>query len=86
MKIIVGQDFGLKLVGRVGDASTRKAKPISWHAHDFFELLFVINGEISYEFKKYPPLDIPGGSFLIIPPGVQHRGRDNIRTPVTLLV
>ncbi len=84
MKIIVGKDIGLNLVGRFGDASTRKAKPISWHAHDFFELLFVINGEISYEFKNYPPVHISGGSFLVIPPGVQHRGLDNIRTPATL--
>jgi len=84
MKILLGHDIGLNLVGRAGDASTRKAKPISWHTHDFFELLFVIEGETAYEFSKCPPLNIPGGSFLVIPPGVRHRGLDNIRTPATL--
>ncbi|MDA3924178.1 MAG: AraC family transcriptional regulator [Kiritimatiellae bacterium] len=84
MKILLGQNIGLNLVGRAGDASTRKAKPISWHTHDFFELLFVIEGETSYEFRKFHPLNIPGGSFLIIPPGINHRGLNNIRTPATL--
>ena len=84
MKIILGHDIGLSLVGRAGDASTRKAKAITWHSHDFFELLFVIDGETAYEFKKFEPLNIPGGSFLVIPPGVRHRGLDSIRTPATL--
>ncbi len=84
MKIIVGQDMGLALVGRVGDASTRKAKPIFWHSHNFFELLFVIEGAITYEFTDHSPLHITGGSFLIIPPGIRHRGQGNIRTPVKL--
>ncbi|MDD2601158.1 MAG: AraC family transcriptional regulator [Kiritimatiellae bacterium] len=84
MKIILGHDIGLNLAGRAGDASTRQAKPISWHAHDAFELLFVFDGEVSYEFKNHPSLHIPGGSFLVIPPGLRHRGLDNIRTPATL--
>jgi quercetin dioxygenase-like cupin family protein len=73
MQIIVGQDIGLRLVGRFGDASARRAKPISWHTHDFFELLFVIDGEIAYEFTGHRPLHIPGGSFVVIPPGIRHR-------------
>lgn len=83
-KIILGHDIGLTLVGRAGDASARKAQPISWHSHDCFELLFVIEGEISYEFSNCAPLNIPGGAFLIIPPELKHRGLDNIRTPATL--
>ncbi len=76
--------MGLALVGRVGDASTRKAKPIFWHSHNFFELLFVIEGAITYEFTDHAPLHITGGSFLIVPPGIRHRGQGNIRTPVKL--
>ena len=83
--VIKGEDIGLPMICRMSRITVRTAEPIGWHSHHSYEILFVIKGEASYEFKDREPIKVSGGSFLVIPPHVQHCGLNHVRTPVSLL-
>jgi len=85
MKLLPGSAFRLPLVGQVSTVRSHAARPISWHAHEGYELIFLLDGEMSYETRSAPAISIKGGSFCIFPPGVAHRGVNSIGTPSTLL-
>jgi len=85
MKLIPGSDIGLPLVGQVSAVRSHLARPIGWHAHDGFEIIFLLEGEMSYEMRNAPPLSIKGGSFCVFPPGMMHRGMNSIGSPSALL-
>jgi AraC-like DNA-binding protein len=61
------------------------ASRISWHSHEQFEILFLAEGATSYEYADGQISELPSGHFLVIPPGVRHRGLLDVRTPVRLL-
>lgn len=83
-QVFTSHDLRLPLVKRVGLVRSQSASRISWHAHEHFELLFLLEGATSYEFEDGRTLDLPGGHFLVVRPGVRHRGMQNIRQPVRL--
>lgn len=85
MKLILGSDIGLPLVGQVSTVRSHTARPIGWHAHEGFEILFLLKGEMSYEMQNAPPFAIKGGEFCVFPPDVMHHGMNSIGTPSTLL-
>lgn len=85
MKLLPGSAFGMPLVGQVSTVRSHTARTIQWHAHDGYELIFLLEGEMSYESRNAPAVSIKGGSYCIFPPGVVHRGMNSIGTPSTLL-
>ncbi len=85
MKEMNGQDIGLRLIGNIGAIRSHRAQHITWHAHAGFELLFMLDGNTAYEFRKQPPIQISGGLLLVLPPRFVHRGVGDVRSPSTIL-
>jgi AraC-like DNA-binding protein/quercetin dioxygenase-like cupin family protein len=78
---VTGRQIRLPLVHVVAGVNGKRAVRIPWHSHAYFELLFVLEGGTAYEIADHRRLDLVGGQFFVVPPGVQHRGIQNLRTP-----
>ena len=78
-----GSDIGLPLVDFIGTVHSYSASRNTWHSHNSYELVFLLNGTNVYEFSR-KSLELSGGSFLIIPPRQRHRGLYNVRMPSTV--
>ena len=59
------------------------ASRLSWHSHGGFELIFLVDGATTYEFAGRNAVELRGGHFLVIPPGLVHRGLHDMRSPAT---
>lgn len=81
---IAGGSLGLPLLAHVGLVHLHRASRISWHSHPGYELLFLLEGATSYEFKKGPAVELRGGHFLVIPPRTEHQGVHGVRAPSTI--
>lgn len=79
-----GSDLGLSLVSRVTSIRSQSASRITWHSHECFELLLLLDGSTAYEFEDNTTVDLPGGHFMVVPPGMMHRGLHDVRRPVSL--
>ncbi len=80
----LGKDIDLPLVRHIGANRRHTAQSLTWHYHQGCELLFVLLGAAAYEFRQHQPIQVPGGHFLLIPPGIEHRGAQNVRPPSTI--
>ena len=80
-----GAKVGLPLVKRVSVIFSHSASRVTWHSHKQFELLFVLDGATVYEFEAVAPIELKGGHFMVVPPGMMHRGEQDLRMPTTLL-
>ena len=81
---IRGTEIGLPLVSVVGSIHSRSAQRITWHSHDGFELIFLIDGGTAYQFRDAGMLSLNSGQFLLVPAGAMHRGKQDIRMPSVL--
>jgi AraC-like DNA-binding protein len=79
-----GADFGLPLIEAVSAIRSHAASRITWHKHARFELLFLLEGATAYEFTGGRAVELPGGHFLVVPPGTVHRGVHDLRMPASL--
>ncbi|HEY1067078.1 MAG TPA: AraC family transcriptional regulator [Pirellulales bacterium] len=79
-----GAEIGLPLVETLGTIRSHSASRVAWHTHERFELLFLTDGATAYEFSGGRTLALPGGHFLVVPPGARHRGRHDVRMPAGL--
>lgn len=77
----LGREIGLPFLAHIGAAHQRSAHSLTWHYHRGCELIFLLGGAAAYEFRERRVIEVLGGHFLIVPPGVQHRGAQNVRTP-----
>lgn len=79
--------MGLPLLAEVGATPSHVARAVPWHGHTGWQLLFLLRGTTAYEFRgpRSTMLDVPGGHFLLIPPGLEHRGAQDMRPPCILL-
>jgi len=82
--ILAGRRIQLPIVRSLASLNSRNASRITWHSHDVFELLFLLDGATEYEFGDGQTVVLPGGHFLIIPPRIRHRGLHNVRRPARL--
>ncbi len=82
---VIGKAIGLSLVKSVSAIFSHTASRVPWHSHDQIELLFVMDGATVYEFRDREPIELAGGHFMVVPPGVQHRGEQDLRMPTTLI-
>lgn len=81
---LAGMAFHLPLVSRIASIRSQSAARITWHSHDCFEMLLLMDGSTAYEFSDNKTVELPGGHFMIIPPGMLHRGLHDVRRPVRL--
>jgi len=72
------------LVTHIGSKRSHSAQSITWHHHQGYELIFMLEGAAAYEFRQRTALEVPGGHFLVIPPEAVHRGVHDVRTPSTI--
>lgn len=80
-----GSELALPLINHIRTLHSHNATRITWHSHQYYELLCVLHGAAAYELSDKRLIKLTGGHFVIIPPGVVHRGAHDVRTPVTLL-
>jgi AraC-like DNA-binding protein len=81
---IFGTTIEFITVRRIASIRSQSASRITWHSHDCFELLLLTDGATTYEFRDSRHVDLSGSHFLIIPPGKEHRGVNDVRRPVSL--
>jgi AraC-like DNA-binding protein/mannose-6-phosphate isomerase-like protein (cupin superfamily) len=81
---LLGSDINLSLVSRVSSIRRHGASRITWHAHDCYEILLLLDGATAYEFRNQDAVELTGGHFMVIPPGTYHRGVSDVRRPVNL--
>lgn len=87
MDTLSGSKLGLPLVAEVGATRSHVARAVPWHAHGGWQLLFLLRGTTAYEFRsrRTAALEVPGGHFLLVPPGLAHRGAPDMRPPCLVL-
>ena len=81
---LTGSDLGLPLMSRVTSIRSHSASRITWHSHEYFEMLLLLDGSTAYEFADNTTVELLGGHFMVIPPGTMHRGLHDVRRPVSL--
>lgn len=81
---ILSAELGLSTVRRLASIHSQSASRISWHQHDCFEILLLADGSTTYEFRNGDRVTLSGGQFLVIPPCIEHRGVNDIRSPARL--
>ena len=79
--VLLGRTIELPLVERLSLVRAQYASRIGWHAHRRFEILFLLEGATSYELADGRTVELRGGHFLVIAPGVRHRGVHDVRRP-----
>lgn len=60
------------------------AAPLAWHRHAGWELLCMLGGSTGYDFQDGQKLTLSGGKFLLVPPGLAHRGFAAVREPSSI--
>jgi len=81
---VPGKDLELPFVVALGTVHSRSADRVVWHTHEAHELLFVLEGATTYEFRPGRTMEVTGGYFLFAPHGSQHRGGQDVRMPSVL--
>ena len=81
---IRGLDLELPLVTVLGTVRSYSAGRVVWHSHHEPELLFLLEGATTYEFRDGRTVELTGGHFLLVPPGSVHRGAHDVRMPSML--
>jgi AraC-like DNA-binding protein/quercetin dioxygenase-like cupin family protein len=81
---IPGPALGLPALLHISRVRSQVASRVTWHSHEGYELLFLLEGATAYEFAKHGTVELHGGHFLVVPPGAVHRGLHNVRSPSTV--
>jgi AraC-like DNA-binding protein len=81
---VFGNQIELPALIHVSRVCSHVASRVTWHSHEGFELLFLLDGATTYEFAGSQAADLHGGHFLVVPPGLVHRGLHDVRSPSTI--
>ena len=81
---VSGKQIGLPMLIHVSRVRSHIASRVTWHSHEGFELLFLLDGATAYEFAGRTTVELHGGHFLVVPPGLAHRGLQDVRSPSTI--
>ena len=81
---VFGNQIELPMLIHVSRVSSHVASRVTWHSHVGFELLFLLDGATAYEFAGQQGVELHGGHFLVVPPGLVHRGFHDVRSPSTI--
>lgn len=83
--VIRGTQIGLPMVKTIGTIHSLSASRITWHSHEFHELLLLQRGATAYEFRgRRKVVELVGDQFMVVPPRAQHRGLKDMRMPSVL--
>ncbi len=82
--LVPGEKIGLPALIHISRSRSQVASRVTWHSHAGYELLFLLEGATAYEFTNHSTVELHGGHFLVVPPGVVHRGVHNVRSPSTV--
>lgn len=78
---LLGRQIDFPLLQQMGLVRSSSASRVPWHSHSGFEILFLLEGRTSYEFKSGSTVELRGGQFLVVPPKAVHRGKHDVRAP-----
>lgn len=81
-RLVKGADVAWPVVGFVAASEDFRAERVSWHTHDRHEMLMLLRGATEYEFHGGHKVSLAGDQFMIVPPGLSHRGAKDMRGPV----
>jgi AraC-like DNA-binding protein len=81
---VFGNQIGLPMLIHVSRVRSHVASRVTWHSHQGFELLFLLDGATAYEFSGQQAVELHGGHFLVVPPRLVHRGLYSMRAPCTI--
>lgn len=81
---VFGSQIELPMLIHVSRVRSHVASRVTWHSHEGFEILFLLDGATAYEFAGQKPVMLHGGHFLVVPPGLVHRGMQDMRSPSTI--
>ncbi len=81
---VYGKQIGLPMLIHVSRLRSHVASRVTWHRHEGFELLFLLDGATAYEFAGQSAVQLHGGHFLVVPPRRVHRGLHDVRSPSTI--
>ena len=81
---VFGNQIELPMLIHVSRVRSYVASRVTWHSHEGFEILFLLEGATAYEFAGQSGVELHGGNFLVVPPGLVHRGLQNVRSPSTI--
>jgi len=85
VKDLRGRDCGYPLMDLAETYVYRTAFPVGWEQHSSWEIHHVLSGVVVYEFENRLNLELHGGTFLVIPPHMQHRTMNGSAAPSTRL-
>ncbi len=80
-KRLSGKHLGLSMVEYAAAFHSHAAARISWHSHEWHQLILLLRGKTEYEFGGGSRLDLQGHQFIVIPPRMAHRGLNDLRMP-----
>lgn len=82
---IKGIRFGFPPITRLGVLDDRKAHIVRWNSHSGCEIHFMLRGHFTWGIKdsghRERKVSVSGGSFVVIPPKVQHRADESMGNP-----
>lgn len=81
---VFGDQIELPMLLHVSRLRSHVASRVTWHSHEGFELLFLLEGATAYEFTGKDAVQLHGGHFLVVPPHLVHRGQHNVRSPSSI--
>ena len=81
---VFGNQIELQMLIHVSRVRSHFASRVTWHSHEGFELLFLLDGATTYEFAGSQAVNLRGGHFLVVPPSLVHRGLHDMRSPSTI--
>jgi AraC-like DNA-binding protein len=81
---VYGHQIGLPMLIHVSRVRSHTASRVTWHSHEGFELLFLLDGATTYELAGKKFVELTGGHFLVLPPRLVHRGLHGMRLPSTI--
>jgi AraC-like DNA-binding protein len=82
---VTGDQIRLPALVQLSSVRSQVANRVTWHSHKGYELLFLLEGATAYEFPDKKTAELHGGTFLVVPPNVIHRGLHDVRSPSTIL-
>jgi AraC-like DNA-binding protein len=81
---VFGSQIELPMLIQVSRVRSHVASRVTWHSHEGFEILFLLDGATACEFAGQESVALHGGHFLVVPPRLVHRGMRDMRSPSTI--
>jgi AraC-like DNA-binding protein len=76
-----GSHLRMPLIQHCGYNEWQVAERLSWHAHEGYELVLLLDGRATFEFSDGTRCELAGGEFFFKLPGQVHRALDDVTSP-----